>query len=190
MPEMGAERLAGVKRPVSARTVRGKSRAGKRKGRVVRPPDGPEQLRLYSYLMFNLVQRIDRARRRVYAGDLDMACISEAIALSAIEARMRDPEFRDEYRGVSKVAGVAAQRGVNALSVSEATGIPRETTRRKIKKLIELGAILEVRRGEYIMKPGFLQQDSVVSGLTQALIDTTRFINDSVDQGLFLWSEE
>lgn len=157
---------------------------------MVRPPDGPEQLRLYGYLMFTLVQRIDRHRRQVYAGDLDMACISEAIALSAIEARMRDPKFRDEYRGVTKVAGIEAQRGVNALSVAEATGIPRETTRRKIKKLIELGAILEVRRGEYIMKPGFLQQDSVISGLMQALSDTTRFINDSLDQGLFVWSEK
>ena len=173
-----------------ARTLRGKASAVQRKARVVRSPDGPEQLRLYSYLMFNLVQRVDRSRRQVYAGDLDMACISEAVALSAIEARMRDPEFRDQYRGVTKVAGVEAQRGVNALSVAEATGIPRETTRRKIKKLIELGALLEVRRGEYVMKPGFLQQDAVTSRLMQALIDTTRFINDSVDQGLFVWSEK
>ena len=119
-----------------------------------------------------------------------MACIAEAIALSAIEARMRDPEFRDQYRAVTKVAGVEAQRGVNALSVSQATGIPRETTRRKIKKLIELGAILEVRRGEYVMKPGFLQQDLVMARLMQALVDTTRFINDSLDQGLFQWKEE
>jgi hypothetical protein len=175
---------------VSARTVRGKARAPKRKGGTLRSPDGPEQLRLYSYLMFNLVQRIDRQRRQVYAGDLDMACISEAIALSAIEARMRDPGFRQEYRDVAKVAGIQAQRGVNALSVAEATGIPRETTRRKIKKLIELGAVLEVRRGEYIMKPGFLQQDAVIAGLIRALSDTTRFINDGVDQGLFVWSEE
>jgi len=54
----------------AATSRRGKARAGKRKGRVVRSPDGPEQLRLYSYLMFNLVQRIDRARREVYAGEL------------------------------------------------------------------------------------------------------------------------
>ena len=153
--------------------------------RVVRSPEGPDQFRLYSYLMFTLIQRIDRLRREVYAGDLDLASISEAIALSAIEARMRDPQFRDAYRSVAKQAGVAAQRGVNALSVAAATGIPRETVRRKIKKLIELGAIVEVKRGEYVMKPGFLQQDSVQERLGQALVDTTRFINDSLDQGLF-----
>lgn len=120
-----------------------------------------DQLRLYAYLMFTLVQRIDRMRRQVYADDLDLASISEAIALSAIEARMRDPQFREEYRRVSKEAGVAAQRGVNALSVAKATGIPRETVRCKIKKLIELGAIIQVRRGQYVTKPGFLQQQPV-----------------------------
>jgi len=151
----------------------------------VRSPDGPEQLRLYSYLMFTLVQRVDRLRREVYAGDLDLASISEAIALSAIEARMRDPQFRDAYRGVGRQAGIAAQRGVNALSVAAATGIPRETVRRKIKKLVALGAIVEVKRGEYVMKPGFLQQDPVQERLTRALVDTTRFINDSLSQGLF-----
>lgn len=151
----------------------------------LRSPDGPEQLRLYSYLMFTLVQRVDRLRREVYAGDLDLASISEAIALSAIEARMRDPQFRDAYRSVNRQAGIGAQRGVNALSVAAATGIPRETVRRKIKKLIDLGAIVEVKRGEYVMKPGFLQQAGVQERLTQGLAHTTRFINDSLSQGLF-----
>jgi hypothetical protein len=167
-----------------------KPRAEKRKRRVVRSPEGPEQFRLFCYLMFTLVQRIDRLRREVYAGDLDLASISEAIALQAVEARMRDPEFRDAYRSVSKMVGIEGQRAANALSISQATGIPRETTRRKIKKLIELGALVEVRRGEYVMKPGFLQQDLVVSRLTQALVDTTSFINQSLDQGLFLLDEE
>jgi hypothetical protein len=182
--------MRGAAGQVSARTVRVGPGANQRKARVVRSPEGPEQFRLFCYLMFNLIQRIDRLRREVYDGDLDLASISEAIALSAIEARMRDPEFRDAYRSVNKVIGVERQRGVNALSIAEATGIPRETTRRKIKKLIELGAIIEVRRGEYVMKPGFLQQDAVVTRTAQGLIDTTRFINESLDQGLFLWEEE
>jgi hypothetical protein len=153
--------------------------------RTVRSPYHPEQLRLFSYLIFTLIQRIDRLRREVYAGDLDLASITEAIGLSAIEARMRDPEFREAYRSVGKQTGVAAQRGVNTLSVAAATGLPRETVRRKIKKLVELGALVEVKRGEFVMKPGFLQQDSVQERLAQALVDTTRFINDSLDQGLF-----
>jgi hypothetical protein len=153
--------------------------------RIVRSPYHPEQLRLFSYLIFTLIQRIDRLRREVYAGDLDLASITEAIGLSAIEARMRDPEFREAYRSVGKQTGVAAQRGVNTLSVAAATGLPRETVRRKIKKLVELGALVEVKRGEFVMKPGFLQQDSVQERLAQALVDTTRFINDSLDQGLF-----
>lgn len=128
------------------------------------------------------MQRVDRLRREAYAGDLDLACISEAIALSAIEGRMRDARFRDEYRSVARQVGVEGQRGINTMSA-------REAVRRKIKKLIELGVILQVGPAEYVMKPGFLQQDSVQARLPQALVDTTRFINDSLDQGLFLAEE-
>ena len=32
-------------------------------------------------------------------------------------------------------------RGCNAFSLSEATGVPRETVRRKVKQLVELGLI-------------------------------------------------
>ncbi|SJZ92440.1 hypothetical protein SAMN02745126_02889 [Enhydrobacter aerosaccus] len=146
---------------------------------------GPDQIRLFCYLFFNLSQRIDNARRRAYAGDLEVALISEAIALSAIEPLMRDPQMRDHFRSVRNVVGVEGQRGVNALSIAAATGIPRETVRRKIRKLIELGAITQVKRGEYVMKPGFLQRTENLALLQQAINDTIRFINTALDQGLF-----
>jgi hypothetical protein len=159
----------------------------KRRGRIVLP-EGPDQLRLFFYLFFNFIQRLDKARREAYAGDIELATISEAIALAAIEPLMRDPGFREQFRSIEKVVGVAPQRGVNALSVAFATGIPRETTRRKVKKLIALGAISQVGPGEYIMRPGFLQQPSLQEPFAQLMADTVRFINDSLDLGLFEWS--
>ena len=128
----------------------------------VRSPEGPEQFRLFSYLMFTLIQRIDRIRREVYADDLDLASISEAIALSAIEARMRDPQFRNAYRSVNRQAGVAVQRGVNALSVAAATGIPRETVRRKLKMLVEKGVL--VREGRRLHLQAGQRAESAAPG--------------------------
>ena len=171
------------------KTTSTSSAAGRRRARVKRP-DGPDQLRLIFYLFFNFIQRLDRARRKAYAGDIELATISEAIALSAIEPGMRDAKFREKFRSVQEVVGTDRQRGVNALSIAAATGIPRETTRRKIRKLIELGAIMELRRGQYVMRPGFLQQKSLQAPFDQLINDTARFINESLDHGLFVWSEE
>jgi hypothetical protein len=162
----------------------------KRKGRIVRPAADADQFRLFCYVFFNFVQRLDRVRRQTFFDDMELAIITDAIALSAIEPRMRDVAFRQQYRSVNKVVGVEPQRGVNALSVSQATGIPRETTRRKIKKLIEYGAVVEVKRGEYVLKPGFLQQKPVQEALDQIMVDTVRLMNDSLDQGLFVWATE
>lgn len=175
---------------MSVRSPSKTPRTGRRKGRIVRPPEAPDQFRLFCYVFFNFVQRVDRIRRKEYFDDIELAIISETIALSAIEPKMRDQGFREQFRSTRNVVGIEPQRGVNALSISAATGIPRETTRRKIKKLIALGAVVEVRRGEYVMKPGFLQLKSSQVALGQIVTDTVRFINDSLDQGLFVWERE
>jgi hypothetical protein len=48
-------------------------------------------------------------------------------------------------------AGRKLMRGCNAFSLSQATGIPRETVRRKIKQLEELGWIEKVNRKGYFV---------------------------------------
>jgi hypothetical protein len=140
-------------------------------------------------MLFTLVQRIDLARREAFAGDLDLASIIHAISESVLERLMRDPEWRQEYGALSKVVGASAQRGVNALSISQATGIPRETARRKIKKLVAMGAITEVARGEYIVTPGYLQRITTPQRIEQFMGDALRFINEGLDRGLYVLSD-
>jgi hypothetical protein len=155
--------------------------------RVRRATGTADRSRVFVYLLSTYLQRIDRERRSIYGGDLELASICEAIALAAVEPLMRDPAWRERYAGLDKVVGAQGQRAINALSVAETTGIPRETARRKIKKLVALGVITQVRRGEYIMTPGFLQQAAHPQRLDQVLADTIQLINDGLDQGL--WSD-
>jgi DNA-binding IclR family transcriptional regulator len=103
---------------------------------------------------------------------------------------MRTPEFRKKFSDVKNIMGVEGQRGMNALSISHATGIPRETTRRKLRKLIEFGATLEVQRGKYVMKPGFMQHPERAAALDQVLSDTARFIDDCLQNGIIDYSEK
>lgn len=160
----------------------------KSRHRIRRSTGTPNLSRIFIYQLGTFLQRIDRLRREMYAGDLELASIAEAISLSVIEALMRDAEWRKDYGELSKVVGATPQRGVNALSISQATGIPRETTRRKIKKLVAMGAVTQVQPGEYIMTPGFLQQAANPERIDQAMAEAMRFMNESLDRGLFSWS--
>jgi hypothetical protein len=167
----------------------GRPRSGKSRQRMQRPEAAPDRSRIFLYLLFSLVQRIDLARREVFAGDLDLASIIHAISESTVERWLRDPTWREEYGALSRVVGAAAQRGVNALSISQATGIPRETARRKIKKLVAMGAITQVGRGDYILTPGYLQKVVNPALLERLMADALRFMNESLDQGIFLCAD-
>jgi len=140
--------------------------------------------RLFFYLLFNFLHRADYRRRRQYGDNLDLAVIAEAIAIAAIDPRMRESQFRREYLSLHKIVGIDGQRSVNALSIAAATSIPRETARRKIKRLVELGIIVETSRGNYVMTPGYLQSPSIQRMLEGISRETIRFINDCLDNGV------
>ena len=116
---------------------------------------GEDAIRVFIHLLLNFLHRTDRERRAFYGTDLDMAAIAETVGIAAIEAEMRDPAFREAFGDYRKVVGAERQRPINALSVSAATGIPRETVRRKLKELAARDVVMEKERGRYIMTPGF-----------------------------------
>jgi DNA-binding GntR family transcriptional regulator len=72
---------------------------------------------------------------------------------------------------------------VNALSVSETTGIPRKTVRRKLKTLVERGVLVE-KDGGYIYKPGNVQNPQHLEAFERGMRDTLQFINDCLKLGL------
>lgn len=81
----------------------------------------------------------------VYGGeDLDLISISllNEIAQHNLEpfARGNGPRFPKNEEEMKLM------RGCNAFSLSQATGVPRETARRKIKQLLELGWIEQHNR--------------------------------------------
>ena len=82
---------------------------------------------------------------------------------------MRVPEFHESFGDTRTIIGVEGQRGVNAFSIAEATGIPRETVRRKLKELVARGVLMEKERGRYVMAPGFLQKPENDAALQQVL---------------------
>lgn len=135
------------------------------------------------------LSRLDWARRKVFVNDLDIATIADTVGLSAIEPRWREAEFRAQYSSYLTVIGVDPQRGINALSISQATGIPRETVRRKLKKMAKHDYVVEKARGRYVMKPGYLQKPETVAIQQEVIREAMKFMNMCLEVGAVEWVE-
>ncbi len=146
--------------------------------------------RPFVHLLMNFLHRCDQDRRGLYSGDLDLAAVGETVGLAAIEPESRKADFRERFGSFDAVIGVEGQRSVTAQTISQATGIPRETVRRKLKLLLERGVIVEKTRGGYVMKPGFIQQPHTRDMIDLGMRDTLQFMNDCVKLGLVRWVDE
>lgn len=143
--------------------------------------------RLFVYMIGNYVHRLERDRRDLYFGDLDLARVAEIIGTAGVEPGMRDAAFRAEHRSFDSVVGVEGQRAVNATSIASASGIPRETVRRKLSKLLKLGFIVEKGRARYVLKPGVLQQPERQATFARGMQQTVHFMNECLEQGVLQW---
>jgi len=76
----------------------------------------------------------------VYGGDdIDLVSIS---LLNEIAQHNLEPFIKGGKREFPKTAEeMKLMRGCNAFSLSQSTGVPRETVRRKVKQLVDLGWI-------------------------------------------------
>ncbi|HET9695025.1 MAG TPA: hypothetical protein VFP48_11630 [Steroidobacteraceae bacterium] len=87
---------------------------------------------------------------RVFEGDLTAALVLATIAQRNMQ-RFYDDVARRSERGLDRLVEADEHlphlRACNALSVSDATGIPRETVRRKVKWLIAKGWVTAGERG-------------------------------------------
>ena len=143
--------------------------------------------RLFVYMLGNFIHRLERTRRDVYFGDLDLARVAETIGAAGVEPGMRDATFRDQHRSFDSIVGVEGQRAVNATSIAAATGIPRETVRRKLDRLLKLGFIVEKGRARYVLKPGVLQQPERQAAFAFGIQQTVQLMNECLEQGLLRW---
>ena len=151
------------------------------------PEEGDEASRIFVVTVISYLSRLERERRDLYGSDLDLASIFEVIAIGAIEPGLRNPGFRAAYHSFDAVVGVEGQRGINAMSIAAATSIPRETVRRKLKRLVARGYIVEKSKGHYVVTPGRLQDADYRAAFGRGIRETVRFMNECFERGLVQW---
>lgn len=147
-------------------------------------PRGEADSRTLVHLIGAFINRIDILRRRSYLGDMDQAIVAGMVGIGSVDHMVLQPEFRGAYGDMRTVVGVEGQRGMNALSIAEATGIPRETVRRKLKELTGRGVVMEKVRGRYIMKPGFIQQPENIEAINEAMRQLLQLMNACIQLGI------
>jgi DNA-binding IclR family transcriptional regulator len=90
-------------------------------------------------------------------------------------------------RDFERAIPVEEQRAVNASSIAVAAGIPRETVRRKIRKLLELGVVVEKAPAQYVLRPGVLLEPRHQAAFARGIEQTVRFVNELLENGGVQW---
>jgi biotin operon repressor len=147
----------------------------------------PANSRLFVYMIGSYLHRIEQERRNVYFGDLGLARVAEIIGIAGVEPGMRDAIFRQQHATFASVVGVEGQRAVNATSIASTTGIPRETVRRKLARLLKLGVIVEKKRAHYVLRPGALQDPARQAAFARGIQETVLLMNQALRQGVVRW---
>lgn len=116
-------------------------------------------------------------------GDNESAMILLAVVAITGE-RLTRAELPEDLRSVATPLPPGYAAGCNVSSIAAATGLNRETTRRKVGALIERGYLYRSPQGE-IGFPIERQQDpETLEFLMRQLEAVTRFANDSIRDGV------
>lgn len=116
-------------------------------------------------------------------GDNESAMILLAVVAIAGE-RLTRTELPEDLRNVQVPLPPGYAAGCNISSIASATGLNRETTRRKVSALVERGYLTRSSGGE-ISFPAHRQQDpATLEFLTRQLEAVARFANDALRDGV------
>lgn len=126
--------------------------------------------------------QVCRLRSPLYGGDIDLAIIADTIGLLAIQHLLNDPGERDRFSSLDALVG-ERQRSCNALSIAAATGLPRETVRRKLKHLIDLDILERRADGGYVYRAGVLLDQPHREIIARVEEATIHFFNQCLADG-------
>lgn len=116
-------------------------------------------------------------------GDNDSAMILLAVVAITGE-RLTRTELPELLRSVATPLPAGYAAGCNISSIAAATGLNRETTRRKVSALIERGYLARTEEGEICFPTARQQDPATLDFLRKQLEAVTRFANDALRDGV------
>lgn len=114
--------------------------------------------------------------------DHDGAMILLAVVAISSERLLRTELSPEEMELTTPLSPDRLAR-CNVSSIASATGLNRETTRRKVNALIDQGLLTRRRDGSIAFAPGILQRESTLALVRRQLEAVVRLANDLIRMG-------
>jgi hypothetical protein len=125
---------------------------------------------------------------RLNVKDYDSAMI--LIAVGAVTAeRLTRGELDEELKSIERPVPPERLAPCNVSSLAAATGLNRETTRRKVNALVEAGFLVKSEQGVIGFTPGHVQQDYIHEMVRGQLDSVVRTVNDLARDGTLAWAD-
>ena len=113
--------------------------------------------RVIAHSIAEFVLRCAETMEGSFNNDYEMTLLFLAISTRNEHHVMNDPELRARYASFDEVIPPSLYTPVSRLALARSTGMPRETVRRKIAKMIELGVVVEDERGGLCIRPDIIE---------------------------------
>jgi hypothetical protein len=122
-------------------------------------------------------------RRNV--GDYDSAIVLLAV-VAITSGRLLRTDVEPELRNIAQPFPEEELAKCSFSSIAAATGLNRETTRRKVLHLIERGYLVRLSDGSIRFSPGYIQQPRTADLVRVQLDSFARAANDLARDGVFV----
>jgi hypothetical protein len=109
---------------------------------VAGPAPGEKNLNIRSLIAAESLLRILRLAIDNHEGDLESFAVYLAVITAGSGRMLRDPELQARY-GDSEPFPAEERAGISRRAIADSLGLPRETVRRKIARLIERDLVFE-----------------------------------------------
>ena len=106
--------------------------------------------------------------------------------ISITSEKLMRAQLDPKYYALSTYLPLEQLQGCNVASIAAATGLNRETVRRRVQDLIDGGSLIRTESGEIALPPDKVNEDSALELVRRQLEAVTRFANDSLRDGVLL----
>jgi hypothetical protein len=110
----------------------------------------------------------------IFEFDHENMIIALSVASSTVQHIIAAPESLAPYACLTVVIPPEQQRPVTRSAITQATGLPRETVRRKVASMIKSGLLISDPRGGIRIQPGILTTEAFIKAIAQNEADVRR----------------
>jgi hypothetical protein len=112
----------------------------------------------------------------IFDFDHENMIIAMSVASSTVQHIIAAPELLAPYACLTVIIPSEQQRPVTRSAITRATGLPRETVRRKVAAMIKSGMLISDPRGGIRIQPGILTSEAFIKAVAQNEADVRRLV--------------